>query len=123
MSRTPYTESIKAQLGVNTETLLELHTTHGEASPIGQCVDMIQNALWSMESAERTAAGALVHIASITTTQAANLAGNGRAYDPTWLATNAKRATEAGAALTAGVEQIKTFKRLLDVLVAQTATP
>ncbi|MCX5066644.1 hypothetical protein OOJ91_12220 [Micromonospora lupini] len=121
MSRTPYTDSIKTQLGVDTKTMYELQTTHGDASPIGQCVYMIQSALWSMESAERNANKALTQIASITTTQIANLAGNDLAFDPSWLTTHAKHAAEAGAKLNAGFQQIETFKRLLDALTTATA--
>lgn len=119
MSRTPYTDDIAARLGINTDELARHTQTHGATSPLGQCADAIQNTLWDMQSAERTAAEAVADLSAATKVQAANLAGTGNTFDPSWLATYADRAKEAGAKLTAGVERLRTFKRLIDVLAAQ----
>ncbi|PZG10298.1 hypothetical protein C1I95_28160 [Micromonospora craterilacus] len=118
MTRTPYTASILTTLGITTADMRQLVATHGDASPIGQCAEVINTTIWGMESAERAAANAVDALAKQTEAQAAAIGGNGFAFDPSWLTHYANKAAEEGARLRAGTEQLTIFKRLLDTLLA-----
>lgn len=121
MTTTPYTDSIRTQLDIDIDGLGPVFQTHGTDSPIGECAKVIMTTVWEMESAERAATQAISSLTDHTKQQAANLAGNGKTFDPSWLATYANRANEANATLTAGVERLRAFKRLLDGLLKQVA--
>ncbi|TDC27650.1 hypothetical protein E1211_28945 [Micromonospora sp. 15K316] len=117
MARNPYTTAIINNLGIDAANLRNLAETHGFDSPIGQCADMIQSTIWEMQSAERAANDAVNKIREAAEQQAGNLTGTAGTYDASWLTTYAQRANEANQKITAGIERLTTFKRLLDVLL------
>lgn len=115
MSRTPYTDTITTQLGINTDAITKLSRAHSTDTPIGQCANHILSTIWTMEAAERAARDALTDLTKQVEIQTAALTGTGR-FEATWLTTSTRRAEEASAKLAAGTEELHTFKRLLDML-------
>lgn len=116
--RNPYTATVTANLGANTDALHTLLTTHGENSPIGVCASRILGAIYRLESAERAATDAMTNLRNNTASQADNLTGSGPMFDASWLTHHAGKAAAASADMTAAIETIQTFTHMLGLLTA-----